>query len=138
MNDIELQDLMTDSANNAIAVTKEQFNITLDYSPQSIEKIDTAIIDYLGIFTSDALDDKGVFTICNIYGAYIGEVFRKTVGGVWIMDEQKANAPSVFISIKENQYAFAGICYQKLVNDSTVSVKHYFDLAVAAHTSPPQ
>ena len=28
-------------------------------------------------------------------------------------------------------YAFAGICYQRLVNDSQISVKNYFDHAVA-------
>ncbi|MFT6269862.1 MAG: hypothetical protein ACJAVV_002689 [Alphaproteobacteria bacterium] len=138
MNNLELLQLMSDSANDAVLATKEQFNVDLDYSIESVALVDTTINNYLDTFKAQALEDKSVFTICNIYGAYVGEVFRKTVGGNWIFDDHQKDAPSVFISINENQYAFAGICYEKLVNDSKVSVKKYFDLAVTAHSVPKQ
>lgn len=138
MNNTELQKLMSDSAQNAVLATKEQFNVDLNFSVESLALVDTAITGYLDAFKNQAIDDKAVFTICNIYGAYIGEIYRKHVGGVWIFDDHQKDAPSVFLSIKDKQYAFAGICYQKLVNDSSVSVKEYFDLAVCAHASPPQ
>lgn len=136
MNNLELLQLMTDSAKDAVLVTKEQFNLELDYSVNSIIFVDDAINGYLDIYKAQALEDKAVFTLCNMYGAYIGEVFRKAVGGNWVFDEHIKDAPSIFISIKQNQYAFAGICYEKLVNDSKVSVQQYFDLALSAHGSP--
>lgn len=134
MNNIELLQLMNDSAKDAVLASKEQFDIELDYSMESIALVDFAINNYLDTFKAQALEDKAVFTICNIYGAYIGESFRKLAGGNWMLDETKAVAPSIFISIDDKQYAFAGICYEKLVNDNKVSIKQYFDLALAAHT----
>ena len=126
---------MNDSANDAVITCKEQFDIDLDFSTESIALVDEVINNYLDTFKAQALEDKAVFTICNIYGAYIGEIFRKLVGGMWTLDQTKKDAPSVFISKDDKQYAFAGICYEKLVNNSKVSVKQYFDLAVAAHTN---
>lgn len=133
MNTKELLQLMNDSAQDAVLVSKEQFDIDLDYSSESVALVDLAINRYLDTYKEQALEDKAVFTLCNIYGAYIGECFRKIVGGNWILDEKQADSPSVFISIDDKEYAFAGICYEKLVNDSKVSTKEYFDLAIAAH-----
>jgi hypothetical protein len=138
MNNLELLQLMTNSANDAVLVSKEQFDVELNYTIESVALVDNTINNYLDTFKAQALEDKAVFTICNIYGAYVGEVFRQAVGGNWLFDEHQKDAPSVFISINDNQYAFAGICYEKLVNDSKVSIKEYFDLAVAAHSSPNQ
>lgn len=134
MDHLELLQLMSDSAQDAVLITKEQFDIVLDYSSESVALVDVAINSYLDTFKAQALEDKAVFTLCNMYGAYIGESFRKIVGGNWVFDEKHVNSPSVFISIDEKEYAFAGICYEKLVNNSKVSAKEYFDLALAAHT----
>lgn len=135
MNNVELVNLMQGSANDAVTASKEQFDIALDFSSESVSLVDIVINSYLDTFKAQALEDKAVFTICNIYGAYVGETFQKLVGGSWIFDDKQEDAPSVFVSIDDKQYAFAGICYEKLVNDSKVSIKQYFDLAVAAHTN---
>lgn len=133
MDHTALLQLMIDSAQDAVLVSKEQFDIDLDYSAKSVALVDLAINSYLDTFKEQALEDKAVFTLCNMYGAYIGESFRKIMGGNWVFDETHANSPNVFISIDDKEYAFAGICYEKLVNDSKVSTKEYFDLAIAAH-----
>ena len=88
-------------------------------------------MSWLGKYESQALEDSAVFTICNIYGAYVGELFRHKVGGFWKYDESDKRAPYVVLEYAGNTYAFAGICYQRLVNDSQVSVKNYFEQAVA-------
>jgi hypothetical protein len=134
MDNLELLQLMSDSAQDAVLVSREQFNIDLDYSSESVALVDVAINSYLDTYKEQALEDKAVFTLCNMYGAYIGESFRKIVGGNWVFDEKHVDSPSVYISIDDKEYAFAGICYEKLVNDSKVSAKEYFDLAMAAHT----
>jgi hypothetical protein len=127
----ELSELMADSANNAVSTTKEEFKIFLDGSEQSITTVDDVILSWLDKYKSQALEDDAVFTICNIYGAYIGEIFRKKIGGEWNYDESDPTAPYVVLNYAGSSYAFAGICYQRLVNDSQISVKEYFDKAVA-------
>ena len=121
MTSAELTDLMIDSAQNAIITTEEEFNLTLD----------DVILSWLGRYKDQALEENAVFTICNIYGAYIGEIFRNKVGGTWAYDESDPDAPYVVLNYAGNTYAFAGICYQRLVNDSQVSVRSYYDQALA-------
>lgn len=127
----ELNQLMADSAQDAIGATAEEFNIALDGSPESVKLIDDVILNWIEKYKDQALEDKAVFTICNIYGAYIGEVFKKLVGGTWCYDESDKDAPYVLLEYGGKSYAFAGICYQRLVNDSQISVSRYFEQAVA-------
>lgn len=135
MTPTELNTLMTESARDAVTVTKEQFGIDLDYSSQSIENIDLAITNYLDTFREQALENKAIFTLCNIYGAYLGETCKTIVGGEWRIDDSNSDAPNVFLHINDNSYAFAGICYEKLVNDSAISVQAYFEAAINNHQS---
>ncbi len=131
MTSAELTEIMIDSAQNAITTTEEEFNLTLDGTEQSIELVDDVILSWLGRYKDQALEPNAVFTICNIYGAYVGEIFREKIGGNWNYDESDPDAPYVVLNYAGNSYAFAGICYQRLVNDSQISVKNYFDQAVA-------
>lgn len=127
----ELAQLMADSARNAVSTTAEEFNIELDFSSESIAKIDDVLLSWIGRYKDQALEDKAVFTLCNIYGAYLGETFRQLIGGTWIYAEGDDDAPYVLLEYAGKSYAFAGICYERLVNDSTISVKRYFDQAVS-------
>jgi hypothetical protein len=131
MTSAELLELMQDSANNAIRTTLEEFDIELDNSHESLSLVDDVILSWIDKYKDRALEDDAVFTICNIYGAYIGEIFRKTIGGIWLYDTNDKAAPFILLSVGEKSYAFAGICYERLVNDSQVSVKEYFDQAVS-------
>ncbi|XOV77716.1 MAG: hypothetical protein ACFHVJ_12250 [Aestuariibacter sp.] len=130
----ELHELMKDSAQNAILTTKDEFRIDLDGSADSIAKVDEVILRWIERYKDQALEDKAVFTLCNIYGAYVGEVFRSVVGGNWTYDESDPEAPYVLLEYGGHSYAFAGICFQRLVNDSQISVQKYFEQAIANNT----
>ncbi|GAA0361034.1 hypothetical protein GCM10009092_26680 [Bowmanella denitrificans] len=127
----ELHSLMSDTAHNAVLTTREEFGIELDHSPQSVALVDVAILKWLEKYSDSALENAAVFTICNLYGAYIGEIFRKLVGGHWHYDNSNPDAPYVVLEYAGHTYAFAGICYQRLANDSQISVKNYFDQAIS-------
>jgi len=131
----ELVQLMAESANDAVKVADEEFSIVLDYSKQSAHLIDDILQQYLNKYQEHALEDKAVFTICNIFGAYVGETFKKLAGGQWVFDNSKPEAPAIFLVIGENSYAFAGVCYQRLVNKSGMTVSEYFDHALSQHPS---
>ena len=131
MTSAELTQLMIDSAQNAITTTEEEFKIVLDGSEESLDLVDDVILSWLGRYKDKALEENAVFTICNIYGAYVGEIFRHKVGGNWNYDESDPDAPYVVLNYAGNTYAFAGICYQRLVNDSQISIKNYYEQALA-------
>lgn len=127
----ELASLMSDTAHNAVLTTREEFGIELDHSPQSVALVDVVILKWLEKYQESALENNIVFTVCNLYGAYVGEIFRKLVGGSWHYDQSNPEAPYIVLEYAGHTYAFAGICYQRLVNDSQISVKSYFDQAVS-------
>ncbi|MBF7072663.1 hypothetical protein ISG33_04530 [Glaciecola sp. MH2013] len=129
-----LNQLMRDSAADAITTSNDQFGLVLDYSAQSIATVDEALLRFLDSYHDQALEDKAVFTLCNIYGAYIGETFRKLAGGKWQYNIENEDAPTIMLLFNERSYAFAGICYERLVNDRNTSVKRYFDEALSSVT----
>ncbi len=130
MQQQELDVLMKDSAANAVETAQSEFSVKLDYSIESVRLVDDVILMFVEKFQDKALEDTAVFTICNIYGAYLGEVFKKQVGGNWRYDDSDPEAPYVLLDVGENSYAFAGICYERLVNDSQISVYNYFEQAL--------
>ena len=133
MNASELQQLMVDSASDAVTLAKKEFDITLDFSAASIAQVDIALHAYLDTYQGQVKEHKALFTLCNIYGAYIGETFRKLAGGVWVFDETNEDAPAVFLHLESNTYAFSGICYERLVNNNETRVVEYFNKALANH-----
>jgi hypothetical protein len=129
-----LNQLMRESANDAIKTSQEEFALALDFSIESISTVDTIIRMFLEHYKDQVLEDKVVFTLCNIYGAYIGETFKKLAGGQWQYNIEKEDAPSIMLMYQDKTFAFAGICYERLVNGSNVSVKRYFDEALSGAT----
>lgn len=125
-----LDTLMRETSQDAVANLKEQLDITLDFTPDSIEHIDTVIHHYLDTFKAEALEDKNVFTLCHMFGAYVGETFRRLAGGEWYYDQSDESAPIMLLQYRDKSFAFAGICYERLVKDQSISVKKYFDLAL--------
>jgi len=134
MQQQELEELMAQSAKDAVETSQGTFNVTLDYSGESVALIDDLLLAFIDRYKDQALEDNAVFTLCNIYGAYVGEVIRSLIGGQCRYDVSDPAAPYVVLDVGEYSYAFAGICYERLVNDSQISVKAYFDQALANNT----
>lgn len=133
MSPDELNKLMSDCAKDAIVTASDEFNIVLDKTPESIALVDDVLLSFVDKYHDLALEDEAVFTICNIFGAYIGEILKAQLDGEWIYDQSTPQAPTVFLKVGDNTYAFAGICYERLVNDSQVSVFAYYEKALANH-----
>jgi hypothetical protein len=95
--------------------------------------VDDILLSFVDKYHDLALEDEAVFTICNIFGAYVGEILKAQLDGEWIYDQSNPKAPAVFLKVGENTYALAGICYERLVNDSQISVNSYYEQALDNH-----
>lgn len=131
----ELDQLMQETANDAVQAAKEECSIVLDFSISSVAKVDDTIEHFIKAFPSQTLEDKAIFTLCNMYGAYVGEIFKRLAGGQWHYDTSIPEAPAIFLVIKDKSYAFSGICYDKLVKNPDIKIQQYFDKALAANTN---
>lgn len=135
MQQQELDTLMKDTANDAVKAAEVEFGISLDFSAASIVQVDQTMAQFIKAFPSQSLEDKAIFTLCNMYGAYMGEVFKRLAGGQWHYDTSAPEAPTIFLIIKDKSYAFAGICYDKLVKNPDIQLNEYFLKALAANTN---
>ncbi|KMT66586.1 hypothetical protein [Catenovulum maritimum] len=131
MNQAEITKLMEESSQDAVQYIKSEYDVELDFSLESISLIDKAILWSMAKLKDEQDKEKFIFVVCNMFGAYIGETFKKHIGGEWLYDETDPEAPSVYLAFSGKTYAFAGICYEKLINDVNTSVKKYFDLAIS-------
>lgn len=68
-----------DHAELALKVAREQFDTDLDYSPESLEWLDSEV-DSL---REDGLDAEEAAEALFVLGCYLGEVMVRNLGGSW-------------------------------------------------------
>ena len=96
MAEPDIDEVMTAYAADAVVFAKTNFDLTLDFSEESVEKLET-IAETLyqsrpkGFWsklfrTGPSSDD--VQTVCKMLGGYLGEVLRRRKGGAWALHEE--------------------------------------------------
>jgi len=133
MNTEELNQLMKQLQGDAVVFAKNDYDLQLTSDVADISKVDT-IISALKERNSASFKDKELFTLSNVFGAYVGEVVRNAVGGSWLYDTSDEQAPAVRLIIDSSDYPFASVIYQHLTGSPDVSIQDYAQNAIARHT----
>lgn len=133
----ELADLMRASAEDAVVFAQAEFDIELNGTDASVVSVDEALSKASERIKS-ANEEQTIFTVSTIFGAYVGEIFRRQHGGEWIYDTSIADAPAVYLQFNDLTFAFTGIAYQRLMHEPHVSLAKYLEEArkqagLAAH-----
>ena len=132
MNTEELSTLMHELHDDAVAFAKKDYDIELGDELSDIQKVDT-IIGQLKQRNAAGFQDKELFTLCNVLGAYIGEVVKQYTGGRWLYDTSDEQAPAVRLMVQQSDYAFASLVYRHLTSSPTISLYEYARNAVERH-----
>jgi hypothetical protein len=77
------QQAMTDIATFATRDAKKEFGVVLDYSPQSVERVEEILDKIHQQHTKKPIADKDIARRAYRFGIYIGEVIRKHHAGTW-------------------------------------------------------
>ena len=93
----ELNPKMKQHAEEAVEHARTTFGAELDGSRDSIELLETIAysIERLLGEEGETLEPAEFDILCTIYGAYLGEVIRKTLGGTWVYDLEVAPGSAV-------------------------------------------
>lgn len=96
MTETTINDMMTAYAEDAVDFASRNFGVSLDYTPESIQQVE-AMAERLRnawpkgfiekIFSKGPTDDD-VQVVCKMLGGYIGEVYRRSKGGEWAINEE--------------------------------------------------
>jgi hypothetical protein len=72
----------------AVLAASEEYDILLDYSPQSVARIDEQIES----LRDDGFTGEDVAETLFVFGCYLGEVMVRHLGGRWVVASQSALA----------------------------------------------
>ena len=130
-----LQKAMGKQATRAVAQGR-RFNARLDYSAQSIQKLEELLSVMTQLRATGKMSDKLVEETSLVYGAYIGEVVRRSKGGAWMRDHLQFG-PSCFPFVTGgNQFFPVTWCEKRIENGSADNVWLKYQSLVAAGAIP--
>ena len=130
----ELNDLMKESAQDAINYIRNEHGHEVTLRQEDLAVIDLVLTKIYTQHVQEPLSNSDMFTICNILGAFVGEVFKNLVGGEWFMDTSLPDAPYVVLNYAGKSYPFASMCFEKIAKTPEVSLAKYFELAIGNST----
>ena len=98
---------MKDFAKQAVEVASKEYQTNLDYSPESIQKVDTILEAFTQRHASEPIPEKELSKVVLVWGAYIGTTFIKHHGGKWGVDSLIAGANTYPITFSQPDSANA-------------------------------
>lgn len=83
--DPKLQEAAAQDAENAVKFALENFKVHLDWSDDSISKIEEILDSFHQQVIKDKPTEMQIFNFVRPFGSYLGEVYRRNHGATWGM-----------------------------------------------------
>jgi len=103
-------------AKDAVANAQRDFGYSLDYSPESIEKLESIVAAKHDELKLNPILPIQVEAIAKVWGAYLGEVIRRKRGGNYFIPHQGPFAGLCVLKIGEDQICPLAKVYKRLSN----------------------
>ena len=127
----ELDKLMQQCAADAVQFASEEYQINLDFSLESLALVDAILNRLHETNRQQRFSDEHMFTLSNIYAAYLGQIFISVVGGEWLHQKADETAPYVSLNYNNREFPLASLCYHKITKDPHLSVREYISQAMS-------
>ncbi|MDX1679049.1 hypothetical protein [Arsukibacterium sp.] len=127
----EINKLMQEAARDAVSYVAKQHQLQLDFTLASLQDVDTVLATLHQHQLQQSHSAELLFTLSNILGAYIGEVFISNYGGNWHNNTADNAAPYISVQLSDKEFPFASVCYHKIIQNDAISVADYVKQAAA-------
>ena len=101
-----INEMMEAYAADAVEHAQSAFGLKLDYSAESIKDVEDVLSKLHRSFPRGLMrlirrppSAETIDTLCKMYGGYIGEVYRRTVGGTWDLREDIPGAEGPMLAL---------------------------------------
>jgi hypothetical protein len=96
MTNPTINEMMSAYAEDALDFARNNFGVSLDYTNESVRQVEAmaeALVEarpknFISKLFRKGPSDEEVQTVCKMLGGYIGEVYRRSKGGDWGINEQ--------------------------------------------------
>jgi hypothetical protein len=124
-NFIKVNPQMQKLADNAVTAARDRFDLSLDYSENSLQQLETILgkIDdrYKQAPGSGKSTNIPIENTVRIWGSYLGEVIRRSLGGDWIVDEK-----AVYIQLGNRKLSPLGQVRSRIIEGPLFDVDRFF------------
>lgn len=131
MLNTELTELMQQSAKDAVSYARDEHQVELDLTLESLPLVDVLLTSIFHQQQKQRMSDAHMFALCNIFGAYLGQVFISVVGGEWVHQTADESAPYVSLNYNNKEFPLASLVYHKVTKNPDLSVKDYISQAIS-------
>ena len=127
---------MSEIAAFAVDDAKKEFDVTLDYSPKSVEFVESILGKLHDQHTQKPLTNKEITKRAMRFGVYVGEVIRRKKGGTWKAFEPTDYDPMAFQITYKNYEGKDGTsfpvnwCGKRILNGPEDNVWHKYLMLV--------
>ncbi|MCJ7583333.1 MAG: hypothetical protein MUO30_00985 [Anaerolineales bacterium] len=116
---------MQQLANNAVNAAKDKFGIRLDFSENSLQQLEILLQQahegYKKVPSSGNSLNIPIENTVRVWGSYFGEVFRRSLGGDWIVDQN-----DVFLQFGSRRLDPLGQVRSRIVDGPLYNVQSFF------------
>lgn len=116
---------MQQLANNAVIAAKDKYGINLDYSENNLQQLELLLQQsHESYKQSSRIGNSNSISIENtvqVWGSYLGEVIRRSLGGDWIVDQK-----NTLLQIGYRRFDPLGQVQKRIINGSLYNVHSYF------------
>jgi hypothetical protein len=134
--DDQIRQIAEAYALDAVDIAKSQFKINLDFSDQSITRVEQ-ILDFLhnDRVKSNPTQEQ-IFNFAKVFGSYIGEVYRRNHGATWgTVTMGRDSFPGLQATAKGNLFWPWGKVQNRITQGAEDNVAVYYRVLL---TSPAQ
>lgn len=119
-------------AEAAVGAARNDFGITLDYGPDSVQKVEELLSRESGRYQRGEMSEQDLVRSSMQWGAYIGEVIRRLKPSHWEIDSTIGGDGSFPIVFDEERHETFPIrwCYKRIKNGPEDNVWHKFSLLI--------
>jgi hypothetical protein len=128
MRTLQPNEVVEAFAKDAVADAKAQFNLTLDYSPSSIEHLERIVAAKYEEIQEKPILPIQMEALAKVWGAYLGEVIRRQRGGTWSTAKEGPYAGLCILQSGAEQICPLGKVYKRLVNGEEDNLYFYSQL----------
>jgi hypothetical protein len=124
MEDEDIQLGMREMADRAVQMAKADHGITLDYTVESVERVESILASLHERHAQQPLLQEQLSQLSVRYGAYVGEVIRREWGGRWEQGHPVAG-PGSFPLVSQGRRSFPiNWCFKRITNGAEDNVWH--------------
>lgn len=130
-----INDMMAAYAEDAVDFARTKFGIPLDYANASIEQVEFIAeklvrarpTGFIGKLLRKAPSEEEIQTVCKMLGGYIGEVYRRTKGGNWGINQE---FQAFGVNQGENWIFPPAKVHKRLTNGAEDNLWSYFNMLI--------